>query len=468
MTHYLKIALLLAIVVCPVTGVSQSDSFFLKADADTLVTIRRPVPGKFVRGLDKVANSRYFKMAYIGMPLVVSGFIVKSENDHFHDLRNQYAPLFRNRLDDYLQYMPAVAMVGLKAAGVKGRSSWGRMLTSDAISVGLMAVAVNSLKSTTHVMRPDGSNDHAFPSGHTAVAFMTATMLHKEYGMTRSPWYSVGGYTVATATAVMRQLNNKHWMSDVLTGAGIGILSVEFGYFLTDLIFKEKGITHDYLDAGEFVRSRRPSFLGIYGGLTMMSGQLPLSDRLYLHYSTGTSVGTEGAWFISPYVGFGGLLTVSGTPVILDNNRYFDSTVASEGLAETLQQASMGFYSARAGAYFSYPVSGHWLLGSKLLPGVSWIQQDDIESVYTQPDGTELSRKPIVEMSSAKGFGLSTGLSVTYLPSYNLGARLFADYNLITAKRLYHTDEMSIDRSGISVSKPLHQFVLGASVNIQF
>ena len=70
---------------------------------------------------------------------------------------------------------------------------------------------------------------------------MAATMLHKEYGTTRSPWYSIGGYTVATATAVSRMLNNKHWLSDVMVGAGIGILSTEVGYFLTDLIFKDKG-----------------------------------------------------------------------------------------------------------------------------------------------------------------------------------------------------------------------------------
>ena len=39
-----------------------------------------------------------------------------------------------------------------------------------------------------------------------------------------SPWYAVGGYAVATFTGVMRVLNNRHWISDVLSGAGIGIL----------------------------------------------------------------------------------------------------------------------------------------------------------------------------------------------------------------------------------------------------
>ena len=48
---------------------------------------------------------------------------------------------------------------------------------------------------------------------------MTATMMSKEYGG-RSPWYSVGAYSVATVTGLMRMANNKHWLSDVLAGAG--------------------------------------------------------------------------------------------------------------------------------------------------------------------------------------------------------------------------------------------------------
>lgn len=99
---------------------------------------------------------------------------------------------------------------------------------------------------------------------------MTATMLHKEYGH-RSPWYSIGAYTVATVTGVTRQLNNRHWMSDVMVGAGIGILATEFGYFLADLIFKDKG-----LHVGEtqlvYDRFRRPSFLSFTVGVTTSPG----------------------------------------------------------------------------------------------------------------------------------------------------------------------------------------------------
>lgn len=66
--------------------------------------------------------------------------------------------------------------------------------------------------------------------------FMCATILHKEYGML-SPWYSIGGYTLAGITGITRQLNNRHWIGDVLVGAGIGMISTDLGYFFSDLIF---------------------------------------------------------------------------------------------------------------------------------------------------------------------------------------------------------------------------------------
>lgn len=156
-------------------------------------------------------------------------------------LRNAAVPQFSSQFDDYIQYSPAGLMLALKVGGYEGRSSWGRMLTADAFSTVTMAAMVKGLKYTVRRMRPDGSDHESFPSGHSAKAFMTATMLHKEYGW-RSPWFSIGGYTVAAATGVSRIMNDEHWMSDIVTGAAIGIGAVHLGYFISDLIFKEKGL----------------------------------------------------------------------------------------------------------------------------------------------------------------------------------------------------------------------------------
>ncbi len=87
------------------------------------------------------------------------------------------------------------------------------------------------------VQRPDGTSHNSFPSGHTATAFMSAHILHKEYGHI-SPWVSVGAYTVATGVGAMRIMNNRHWTSDVLVGAALGILGTELGYWLSNKIIK--------------------------------------------------------------------------------------------------------------------------------------------------------------------------------------------------------------------------------------
>ena len=204
----------------------------------------------------------------------------------------------------YLQYLPAAAMLGMKIGGVEGRSSWGRMLASDAFTVAIMSTVVSQLKVKTKVMRPDGSNNHSFPSGHTATAFMTATMLHKEYGDI-SPWISIGAYSAATATGLMRMANNKHWLSDIMAGAGIGILSTELGYFITDLIFKDKGLLKSSQSDFCLDKKMPPSFLGLYMGFNIPLSKYDLDEHTTLKTSSGSTSGIEGAYFFNPYLGFG-------------------------------------------------------------------------------------------------------------------------------------------------------------------
>lgn len=197
-------------------------------------------------------KSKVFIFAFIilicfgGRPVSAQSDIPRPSIDtDLWQLRNTAIPDFRCHFDDYLQYAPAAVMVGIKACGYEGRSSWGRMLVSDAFSAAIMAGAVNGIKYSVGRLRPDGSRHNSFPSGHTATAFMTASLLHKEYGW-RSPWFSIGGYTAAAVTGVSRICNNRHWLSDVVAGAAVGIGAVELGYFLTDLIFREKHLYNGY------------------------------------------------------------------------------------------------------------------------------------------------------------------------------------------------------------------------------
>ncbi len=338
-------------------------------------------------------------MSYVGLPLIAAGLIVKHEDDHFRSLRNDYLPQFRNHTDDYLQYVPAVVMIGMKARGVKGRSTWTQMLVSDAFAAMFMAGVVSTVKTTTNVTRPDGSNNHSFPSGHTATAFMTATMLSKEYG-TKSPWISIGAYATATTTGLMRMANNKHWLSDVLTGAGVGVLSTELGYWLGDLIFKRKG-THTEQDKPRFERIGKPSFLSLYVGLNVPLSKYDIDEDNYFRTSSGSSAGLEGAYFFNNYIGIGGRFTFANTSLIVNDDK---------AEANTFDAVSFS-----TGGYFSCPLSRRWLLGSKLLGGVVHYPRLELTNIT---------------IGKITGFCFGSGLSTTFCANEKYGIRFFLDYNL--------------------------------------
>ena len=134
-------------------------------------------------------------------------------------------------IDNFTLIAPALAVYGLNAAGIKGRHN----LVDRSILLGMSNLISNtvvfSLKNLAHINRPDGSNCQSFPSGHTAEAFVSAEFMRQEYKDV-SPWYGAAGYAVAIATGTLRMYNNKHWFNDVVAGAGIGILSTRFTYWL--------------------------------------------------------------------------------------------------------------------------------------------------------------------------------------------------------------------------------------------
>jgi len=138
-------------------------------------------------------------------------------------------PYFVTHVDNYLQWSPAAAVIGLNIAGIHGKHSFGDEFCVYGVSTLIMAGSVFSLKHITHEERPDHSSFTSFPSGHTATAFAAAEWLRTEYWQ-RSPWIGVAGYAAATATGVLRVYNNRHWVSDVVAGAAIGFLSTRIAY----------------------------------------------------------------------------------------------------------------------------------------------------------------------------------------------------------------------------------------------
>ena len=429
-------------------------------------------------------------MTFVGIPLFVAGWIVKSEKNGFkQQTKHSLVTNFKSGVDDYLQFLGPVATVGLKLSGYEGRSDWPRLFASAAMSYGIMAALVNGIKYTAKEMRPDGTSANSWPSGHTATAFVGATMLHKEYGLTRSPWFSVLGYGTATATGVMRVLNNRHWISDVLSGAGIGILSGELAYALSDLMFKNKGLLRGDI-SGEHSIVDHPSFFSVSMGMGFGTRNMDFDmddlqgyvsedgekDIMNLKFGTSTSVAAEGAYFFNKYIGVGGRLRVNSMPIkgwdkiidygwqdlasaYIDVYNVDDEKEAMEfnnmmdqmfnDVDFVIESDHLTEFAADLGVYFNLPVSKRFALGSKLLLGRSIMQEVNLDAkssgkcIEMDSNGDPTLSKDkeysttwdyfTVGGNNTMKFG--TGISLTYAHKSNFAWKLFLDYDF--ARKTY-------------------------------
>ncbi len=193
-------------------------------------------------------TARYRKFIVPGI-LMVYGF-ASLESNYLKRLDVQMKnelylehPHKKTKIDDYLRFAPGAAVYGLNALGTKGRNNFRDRTMIYLMSNAIMTSSVFGIKKLTNVLRPDNSDYYSFPSGHAAAAFASAEFLRQEYKVVSS-WYGIAGYMVAGTTGYLRMYNNKHWMSDVLAGAGIGIASTKLAYLAYPTIkrkfFKDK------------------------------------------------------------------------------------------------------------------------------------------------------------------------------------------------------------------------------------
>lgn len=332
-----------------------------------------------------------------GIPLIAASVAVHQFDKDYRALRYSHIGNYSNHTDNYLQYSPYVVLLGMKAAGVESRYTWERTIGYHATSVAFLIGLTQIPKYTISRDRPDGSTNNSFPSGHTATAFMGATLLHHEYGYI-SPWISIGGYTVASVTGLMRVANNRHWASDVIAGAGIGIISAELGLVLSDLLFKNRGLNPNFRQTYKTqFEPNSPSFIGFHMG--------PVLSRVkYVNKKSvekDVACGIEGAWFCNNYIGIGAQFEIGSITFTLKNDSIdykFSTTNTSTGI------------------YFNLPLSRLFSISSKAL--LCYTNY----GCATQNDGKETER--------CGGFGLGSGIGLNYNIRHNVGYMLNCNYNL--------------------------------------
>jgi membrane-associated phospholipid phosphatase len=141
---------------------------------------------------------------------------------------------YRNHAEDYFQYAPILELYAADIFHMQpSNNAWGHTKCLLLSELGTAAIT-HLLKSSFDIERPDGSAKNSFPSGHTSQAFTAATVLYLEMKDSH-PIYAYSGYVFATATGAFRMINNRHWLPDVLVGAGLGILVTNLVYYFHPL-----------------------------------------------------------------------------------------------------------------------------------------------------------------------------------------------------------------------------------------
>ena len=136
----------------------------------------------------------------------------------------------RSPIDDYMQHAPILMLYSYDLAKRVPKQEVARqsrhLLMTQVVNLGSMLI----IKELTDEIRPTGGS-HSFPSGHTAYVFASASVLWHTW-KDKNKLLAWSGYLPAVGTGIFRMLKDKHWVSDVVFGAGLGILSAHLTYDL--------------------------------------------------------------------------------------------------------------------------------------------------------------------------------------------------------------------------------------------
>jgi hypothetical protein len=177
--------------------------------------------------LQKNQDKISYKQFIAPIALITAGSLLLNTklNDDLQSNANRFfGEDFQTSADNYLQFVPVAQIYLGKTFGFKPKNDFQHQTINIIVANAIMGTVVFATKNITQQERPDQSDNLSFPSGHTALAFTNAALLYYEY-KDSNLWYASSGFLFATATGILRIANNKHYTSDVLAGAGIGLAS---------------------------------------------------------------------------------------------------------------------------------------------------------------------------------------------------------------------------------------------------
>ncbi|MCM1312092.1 MAG: phosphatase PAP2 family protein [Bacteroides sp.] len=356
---------------------------------------------------------------------LLRGIVLSIADNNFNKKSGFLTRVHHDKADYGVALAPLAANWILKVAGVESRSTTQRMLMANAMALALSSGISSGLKASVKETRPDGSDENSMPSGHTTLAFVGATILHREYGH-HSPWISVGGYTAATATQLLRLRNSRHWINDTFIGAGIGVVSTNVAYFLTDAVLGERGINRPRMMKSDMMRvmryNERPSSFSLVSGTEI--GKRNVSPDAYELLS-----GFDGQMSVSMsstfYAGFETSLFLNDKWAVeamarVSNSRAKASLASLANETPTVGGCNINMYHTDMGLKYSLPVTLASRFSLRAFAGVRFLDEADMLDADTG--------QPFLHVPGNSRFEVGGGFAFDYLSTKKYAAGFSFDY----------------------------------------
>ncbi|MBQ6965955.1 MAG: phosphatase PAP2 family protein [Bacteroidaceae bacterium] len=412
--------------LCAHAQVEPIDSTYL-AQMDSIIVEyeRMQQVQKVIKQYEEMQLKREMSFRTDGTLAVVRGLLLSWTDHHFMKHSAQFEPKgdVCNWRDYAVGGMPLLANWTLKAAGVKSRSKLERMLTANAMAFGISFGVSEALKHSVSETRPDLSNNHSFPSGHASFAFVSATILSREYGYI-SPWITMGSYVTAAGTELLRVKHNKHWMSDLYMGAGIGVMSTNLAYFLTDKIFGADAINKPEVRRRDIMRllnfNAKPSGVSLVTGTEIGNRKIHFDDAT-VKSGAAISAGADVTWHLSSQFALELMTRVVDAQV-----KVFPTGQNADDLYTGGQ---LDIYHIDVAAKYAYPMGLSRRMGARAFVGTRILNGTTLSQVLTT-NSTSTLPKTYTIPNEAK-FEMGFGITYDCLDADNYAWGFTADY--------YHT-----------------------------
>jgi membrane-associated phospholipid phosphatase len=215
---------------------AQLNQYVTKSATDTSTKKNKEDQNQYFRTGSLIVPGTF--MLYVALKPAISG-IQNLDNNIMASVEKKY-PGFHTNAADYIMWTPSASIYALDAFKIKTQHNFREHLILDAGSIIITGGIGYVMREVAGQMKVYNNKGTEFPSGHTANAFRGAEIIHQELKNSNPVW-SYTGYVMATSVGLLRIYDKDHLLTEVLAGAGLGILSTKLTYWIFDKIKYRKG-----------------------------------------------------------------------------------------------------------------------------------------------------------------------------------------------------------------------------------